>query len=172
MVSYHGYWTYQDLVQSYDLKDTRRFPPKETYDKNSVYGYLRDQQDYKIFTHLLRVSNMDKKADHPQFDSTIFICKDEILVKYYGEDFFMNMDRNKALTLITFHMLNRKIGKKTLMGRNGCSLQTKREESQVMIDVLDNQLIINRQAKVVSDELKVGNGYLYEIDNLLIPENF
>jgi uncharacterized surface protein with fasciclin (FAS1) repeats len=172
MVSYHGYWNYQDLVQSYDLNDTRRFPEKEKYDKNSVYGIIRDQPNYKIFTHLLRVSTLDKKADNPQFDATIFICNDDLLTKYYGDEFFMNMDRNKALNLLNFHTLNRKIGKKTLLNQNGSSLQTKREESQIMIDVLDKQLIINRQAKVVGDEMKATNGLIYIIDNLLIPENF
>jgi len=177
MVSYHGYWNYQDLIQSYDLEDKRRFPPKEKYDKNTVYGYICDSPQFSIFKHLLKTANLEKNADHPQFNSTLFICDDKTLFQLYGETFFMNMDRDTALNIVKFHMLNRMIGKKTLLYNKGCLVQTKRESSQITIDVLtnekgENKIHINQQAFIVSDEIKRSNGLIYIIDNLLVPENF
>jgi hypothetical protein len=176
MVSYHGYWNYQDLIQTYDLEDKRRFPAKETYDKNSVYGYLCENPDFTIFKHLLITANLEKKADHPQFNCTLFICDDKTLLSKYGEKFFMNMDRNTALTLVQFHMFNRSIGMKTLLSKKGCIIQTKRIESQMSVDILDEKgkqkIHLNQQAYIISDEIKRNNGMIYIIDNLLFPENF
>jgi len=175
MVSYHGYLNYQDLIQSYDLEDKRRFPPREKYDKNSVYGYIHDSPQFSVFKHLLKTSNLAKNTDHPQFNCTVFICDDKTLLNLYGESFFMNMDRNTALSLVNFHMINRSIGKKTLLSKKGCLIQTKKEESNISIDIKtdekgEQKIHLNQQAFVVSDEIKVSNGMIYIIDNLLIPE--
>ncbi len=175
MVSYHGYWNYQDLIQSYDIKDSRRFPEKEQYNKESVYGYLRTNPDFTIFTHILKTANLDKVCDNLPFDSTLFICDDESLRKTFNDDdsFFMNLDRNSALTLINFHILNRRIGKRTLLSKRGCLIQTKNNNSQISIDIKDNKDIhVNQQAFIVSDEIPRSNGLIYILDNLLIPDNF
>jgi uncharacterized surface protein with fasciclin (FAS1) repeats len=176
MVSYHGYWNYQDLIQTYDLDDLRRFPPKEKYNKDSVYGYVCDSPQFSVFKHLLKTANLDKNADHPQFNCTIFICDDKTLFDLYGETFFMNMDRNTALSLVNFHMFNRSIGKKTLLSKKGCLIQTKKEDSQMSVDILSDdkgqqKIHLNQQAFVISDEIKRTNGMIYLIDNLLFPEN-
>jgi len=172
MVSYHGYWNYQDIIQSYDLKDIRRFPEKEQYNKESVYGYLQTNPDFTIFTHILKTANLDKVCDNLPFDSTLFVCDDETLRRTFDDSFFMNLDRNSALALINFHILNKRIGKRTLLSKRGCLIKTKKN-SQISIDIQDNKHIhINQQAFIVSDEIPRSNGLIYILDNLLIPDNF
>jgi len=176
MVSYHGYWNYQDLLQSYDLEDKRRYPPVEKYNKNSVYGHLCSDPTFKIMVHLVKTANLDKVMDNPQFNMTLFACKDQDLLEKYGEKFFMSLDRSSALSIVNYNMMNRMIKKSTLLECDGCLVQTRKEESQVGINVFliggDKNVIINGNTMILSPEIVKSNGLLYLTDNLLIPSEF
>ena len=101
MTAAHGYHTYYDIIQAYDLTDKRRVPPKEpTYKPNSVMGFLSAHDDFKLFTFLLKTARVDMIADQDQFFSTLFVCNDETMKKQLGEEFFMKLDRNTATKLV------------------------------------------------------------------------
>jgi uncharacterized surface protein with fasciclin (FAS1) repeats len=171
MVSYHGYWDYQNLYQSFDLTDIRRFPEKEKFNNDSVFGYLHGSSNFTIFSHIVKTANLAKKTDDPQFNSTLFICDDETLRQKYGEAFFMNLDRNSALAIIQNNMLNRLIHKKTLLSNNGCFIQTKREETQVFVEVDKDNIYLDGK-KIISSEISRSNGLIYILDDLLLPCQF
>lgn len=173
MVSYHGYWQYQDLVQSYNLTDYRSYPPKQSlYNPNSISGFLNNNKDYSIFAYLFKVVKIDQIADESQFKSTVFVCNDELLRKNLGEEFFMNLDKNSATTLINTHILPRVVNEQTLLGRRVALLDTKNPKSQINMVNNKGQICLNNQAYIISKQINCSNGIIYLIDNLLLPENF
>lgn len=173
MVSYHGYWQFQDLVQSYDLYDKRSYPPQEySYNKDSVYGFLKYHPDFSIFAYILKVAKMDIIADQKQFNSTLFVCDDDTLKKIYGEGFFMNLDKNSATILANYHILPYPVNEKSLLSRRISVLDTRDKKSQLTIINNKGNISINNQASVVSKQIDKNNGVVYVLSDLLMPENF
>lgn len=176
MTASHGYSTYKDLIQTYDLSDLRRIENKQpTYRKNSVIGFLSNHKDFKIFSYLLKIANYNTTCDQVQFNSTIFVCNDDILKNKYGEEFFMNLDRNSALKILNSNILPRLVGKKTLLARRIAILDTKDGRTQLNLLNNNGNLSISTRChnlNVISDEIKLDNGIIYVLDGLFIPENF
>lgn len=176
MTASHGYSTYKDLIQSYDLSDLRRIENKEpTYRKNSVMGFLSNHKDFKMFSYLLKIANANITADQVQFNSTVFICNDETLKQKYGEEFFMNLDRNSALKILNSNILPRIVGKKTLLARRVAILDTKDGRTQLTLLNNNGNLSISTRCtnlNFISDEIILDNGNIYVLDGLFIPENF
>jgi uncharacterized surface protein with fasciclin (FAS1) repeats len=168
MTSSHGYWTYQDLIQTYDLSDIRRVPPKNpTYSSDTIMGYV-NHDEFKIFKFLVKTAQMDEKMDQYSFNSTLFICKDEDLLKNYPEEFFMKLDRNSARTLLNYHILVRQIDLKSLLGSRASKIDTKNPRSEIEVSCKNGTVLLNNQAYVIK-EVSRSNGIIFIIDNLLIP---
>jgi len=167
---------YKDLIQGYDLADLKRYPPKNpSYDPNSVMGFLYSNENFKIFSYLLKIANTDIIANQKEFMSTMFVSDDETLKKQLGEEFFMNLDRNSAIKLVNLHILPRIVGKTTLLGRRVALLDTKNPSSQ--ISMMNNNgnislISLNKKFNIISDEIRRNNGNVYVIDGFFIPENF
>lgn len=176
MTSCFGTNTYKDIIQSYDIADLRRYPPKEsTYDPKSVMGFLKSNGNFNIFCYLLKISNTDILASQKEFMSTLFVVDDETLKLQLGEEFFMKLDRNTAIKLVNLHILPRVVGKQTLLGRRVAVLDTKSSSSQ--ISMMNNRgqislISLNRKVNLISEEIRLNNGIVYVIDGFFIPENF
>jgi hypothetical protein len=176
MTSCFGTNTYKDLIQSYDLADLKRYPPpKPIYNPNSVMGFLNSNENFKIFSYLLKISNTDVIADQKEFMSTLFIADDETLKTQLGEEFFMKLDRNSALKLLNLHILPRVVGKNTMLGRRVAILDTKNSTSQ--ISMMNNKgqislISLNKKFNIISEEIRKDNGIIYVLDGFFIPENF
>lgn len=176
MTSCQGTYTYKDLIQTYDLSDLKRCPPKNfSYDKDSVMGFLSSNGNFKIFSYLLKIANTDIIANQREFMSTLFIADDETLNKKFGESFFMNLDRNSALKIVNLHILPRIVTKNTLNGRRVAILDTKNPQSQ--ISMMNNRgnislISLNKKFDIISDEIRKNNGIIYVIDGLFLPQNF
>ena len=171
MTSCYPTWTYLDLIQTYDLPDKRRILAKKpVYSPNTIMNFL-DSEEYSIFRFIATTAQMTEKMDQELFNSTLFVCSDENLKKNYTEDFFMNLDRNTARTLLNYHTLTRQINLKSLLTRRACKIDTKNPKSQLNIACQNGTILINSQAYVLQDIAR-SNGNILIVDNLLAPENF
>ena len=176
MTSCFGTNTYKDLIQAYDLADLKRYPPPKTvYNQNSIMGFLDSNENFKIFSYLLKISNTDVISDQKEFMSTLFISDDETLKNQLGEEFFMKLDRNSALKLVNLHILPRVVGKNTLLGRRVAILDTK--NSSAKISMMNNKgqislISLNKKFNIISEEIRKDNGIIYVLDGFFIPENF
>jgi uncharacterized surface protein with fasciclin (FAS1) repeats len=177
MTSSHGYYAYQDLVQTYSPNDLRYLPKEPTlYDKNSVFGFLLEN-NFTFFSYLFRTSKMDVRASQPQYNSTLFVCSDHILSQQLGEEFFMNLDRSDMLKIINLHTLTAPINEESLRSRRLSILQTRDPTSTITIINNGNELplevsVANRGGRVMSRQINCNNGIIYLLDRLLLPENF
>jgi uncharacterized surface protein with fasciclin (FAS1) repeats len=171
MTASYGSWQYQDLIQTYSLTDNRQYPCKKLKpDMSTVMGFL-ENPEFSIFKYIVETSQMNVKMSQDQFNSTVFVCDDSVLRKKYGESFFMNLDRNTALTILNFHIIPRSISYKTLLQNKVAKLDTKNPRSEIIFFNDSGTIILNNQATVLK-ETQLNNGIIYTIDGLLIPENF
>jgi len=173
MVSYYGTFEFKDLVQAYDLYDIRRFPAKEKpYNKNSIMGYIENRPDFSLFSYLFKTAELDRRADEELFQSTLFLCPDSYLKQKYGEPFFMDLDRNTALSLLNHHILKRPIHQSTLLGRRVAILDTRNPRSTISLVNNNGKMVLNGDTNIISNEINVSNGIIYIVDSLMLPEQF
>lgn len=183
MTSASGYYPYLDLVQTYSVDDLRYIPSQsQTYHPYTISGFLQRSKDFGIFLYLLKIAKLDGLANQSQFKATLFACPDSILRNQFGgDDFFMNLDRDSALKIITFHILPYKVNMETLRKQTLSILKTKNETSLLTLinNGYDTPLFLNgpthpsvlNKAHIISDEFILENGIIYVIDSCLLPES-
>lgn len=177
MTSIYGYWTYQDLIQGYDLADLKKVPAKgeKTYPRNSIAGWLQ-ANGYTIFLYMMEVAMIDQLAAEEQFNTTLFVCDDEVMLREYGEDFFMKLDRSTARRLLNVHSLPRVIRTSTLTTRRVAVLDTK--EPQCNLTFTNNRgtitVMSSRSSKWCNllGEVALQNGLIMKMDGFFVPENW
>lgn len=176
MTASHGYWSYYDIIQAYELTDKKFLPNKEpSYHSFSVSGFLKGNPNFKYFMYILETAQTNNLTNDQEYNTTLFICDDNTIRKMYGEEFIMNLDRNTARKLLNLHSLAKKIHKKTLLGRRVAVLDTKDPESEITFTNNRGDIILmsgNTKRRIVSEEIEMENGLIYVLDGLLIPENF
>jgi len=165
MVSMHGYFQYQHIIQADPIPQEEKCIIHE----NSITGFIH-KNNYKLFGWMIKLAEMELKMGNEQFDSTLFLVNDENLRKQFGQDdqFFLSMDKHKAVHIINAHLLNRKIYPKTLMSQRLTKLFTKNESTQIMCLHNKGSLTFNNMANLLSS-VEVGNGVIHLIDRLLLP---
>jgi hypothetical protein len=173
MVSYHGYWEYNDLVQTYDLTDKKRFPPKEQpYNKNTIMGFLSNNKDYSIMEYIVKTSKTDRKMDDSQFNSTVFVCSDLNFRKMYNDNFAMKLDRNSSTSIINYSTIIRFLGLDSLKTRAACKIDTKDRSNNINIIHKNISGEIFANGYKILGEQKCSNGNIIFIEGLLLPPTF
>jgi len=164
MVSYSGYWQYQDIIQA-------ERPAKKVciYNQNTIMGYISSNPDYTLFTWMIKKAEMDLKMYHELFDSTLFIVNDANLRKQVGEDAFVTMDKNTAINLLNAHLLDKKIHKKTLMSQRLTRIFTKNQKTEIMFLNNNGNVTLNNMSKLIKEDIIVSNGVMHEVEYLILP---
>jgi uncharacterized surface protein with fasciclin (FAS1) repeats len=166
MVSYSGYWQYQNLIQADPI------PKKEKcyIPENSISGYLQTHPEFKLFQWMIKLAEMELKMGNEQFDSTLFVVPDSYLIRQFGsEQYFINMDKHRAIHIINAHLLNRKIHKKTLESQRLTKIYTKNQSTEIYFLNNYGEITINNMAKIIKEDIRLDNGVIHIIDNLLLP---
>jgi uncharacterized surface protein with fasciclin (FAS1) repeats len=166
MVSYSGYWQYQNIIQAEPIqKKEKCYVPD-----NSITGYLHGHPDFRIFSWMIKLADMELKMGNEQFDSTLFAVRDaDLLRQFGGEGFFTGMDKQKAIHILNAHLLNRKIHKKTLESQRLTKIFTKNQSTELYFLNNYGEITINNMAKMIQEDIKVGNGVIHIIDKIISP---
>lgn len=160
---------YQDLIQSYQLRDVRTFGLKRV--QSSPYSILSkiQEENYSIFHHMVSVAKMEELIGSPQFKGTVLLPSDEYITTYFGMDSFMNMDRNTARMFVNYHIFPKIKNLKSLSTRVYSKLDTRNERSEITVTTTNGVISLNgEQAKILGEEFR-DNGTILYISGLLIP---
>ena len=168
MVSYHGYWQYQNIIQAEPIqqKNVFRIP------LNTISGFIHSHPgEYQLFAWMIKLADMELKMGSEQFDQTLFLVNDANLRTQFGNDdsFFINMDKHQAIHIIGAHLLNKKIHKKTLESQRLTKLFTKNQQTELMFLNNYGDITINNMARLIEADIKLQNGVIHIIDRLLLP---
>lgn len=178
MTSIYGYWTYKDLIQTYDLADLRKVPEVKGEKKypNGTIAHFLQSNGFSLFLYLLETAQTDQLAAEEQFNTTMFICDDKTMIDTYGQDFFMSLDRNTARRLINVHSLPRIVHTPSLLTRRVAILDTK--DPQSTLTFTNNRGNITVMSSRSSSwcnllkEVNLRNGVIMMMDGFFVPENF
>ena len=177
MTSASAYYSYKDLVQTYSVGDLPYVPsPPHRYHAKSVMGWIAVQPRFTIFTYLLQMCGLDILLDQPQFQSTLFVCPDEYLRSQLGESFFMNLDRNSALSIVNLNILTRPIHPSTFVDQPLSILTTRDPIEKSTAFYQQGAMTIqgsgNSSPLSVSGAVFLENGIVYILTGLLLPNEF
>lgn len=164
MVSYHGYWQYENIIQAEPIKQKAVCH----ISSNTISGYIHTHPGYQLFGWMIKLAEMELKMGNEQFDQTLFLVNDENLRKQFGNDeFFINMDKHQAIHILGAHLLNKKIHKKTLESQRLTKLFTKNQQVELMFLNNYGDITINNIAHLVEADIRLQNGVIHIIDRLL-----
>ena len=198
MAAVYGYTESYDYTQSYDVADLRRNRKATANVRDSIFGHILNNKDTQVFSFILQLSGLQHTFDTRAFGSlvyggyTMFVPTDKAL-KARGLDMNIvaNLDRGTAYRLVKYCTLQR--------GRTPAILmQSPLQEFPTLLDgfhlILENtscsynsvvvgDTIIQNQtegpvlktatgydAGFIGSETECANGYVYLIDNLLVPD--
>lgn len=163
MVSYHGYFQYQNIIQAEPIQ------PKQVIrvDQDTIAGFLSTHKDYQLFFWMVKKAGMELRMGSEQFDCTLLAVNDENLRRQFGgDDVFINMDKHTAINILNAHLIKRKIYKKTLLNQRLTKIYTKNEKVELMLLNNNGTITINNMS-TMSSEVVLKNGVIHLIDKLV-----
>lgn len=173
MTSVHGYWTYQDLIQAYDLADLRRVPEnarRPQYHPSTIAGWLQLNGFTKML-YLLETAQMIHLAAQAQFGMTLLACSDAEFSLTDAE--LMRLDRNDARRLVNAHLLPRVIHLDTIRTRRVAMLDSREPSCQLTMTHNAGTVTVRATrcdaVSRVMQEIPLSNGIIYVMDSFYQP---
>lgn len=173
MTSVHGYWTYQDLIQAYDLADLRQVPERNArprYDASTVVGWLQ-QNGFTKMLYLLETAQMIHLAGQSQFGMTLLACPDDAFS--LTEEELMRLDRNDARRLVNAHLLPRVIHLDTVRTRRVAMLDSREPSCQLTMTHNSGTVTVRATrcdtVSRVMEEIPLSNGIIYVMNSFYSP---
>ena len=169
MTSMYPSIPYQDLIQTYNLRDVRVFPPpRPPVSAQSLLGFLQ-QPEYSLFRHMVNVSQFQGTLDDIQFQGTLLLPTDTDILKEFPMDMFMEMDRNTARVLLNYHIFPNIIKYRCLQTRRLSKLDTRDPKSEIVFECTPEGIYMNGGKARILEEIIKDNGTILKISSLLIP---
>ena len=102
MSGLYGAHQLTDLTYTYQRPKPRQTvnPRNLEAAPNSIFGTLQRNSQFKYFSFILKNSGMDLPLSTCKGVFTIFAIPDEYIIKLYGEEFILNIDKFDALKII------------------------------------------------------------------------
>jgi uncharacterized surface protein with fasciclin (FAS1) repeats len=172
MVSIGPYTESKDYRHMYDFVDLRK--KNQTIcpiGSNTLMGIIENNQDFTIFSGIVKKARYICKLMDPEEDFTIFVPSDFELKKRHSKEFLDNIDISMAKNIVNFSMMNRKIDKYLIQSSPVTILPTLDRSNSMHITTTYGITLLSNDIKVIHFNHPSDNGILHVVDNLLIPYN-
>jgi len=161
-----------DMSHMYNFQDLRGPTPVMKVDSNSILGYIRNSENFKLYDKIITLARMEGRFNDIQSNSTVFIVPDNILKKKYRKSYFDNMDDGMATQIMNYSTLNRKIDKFLLTSSPISEFETRNSAFRLCIRNISNVSMINNKTKIIHFNQEANNGIIHMVDDILIPKNY
>ena len=142
--------------------------PISAQDESDLFKRINSEDRLGIFTIALERSGW-KQILQENGPFTVFAPTDEAFSRAFvrldtiQEDFFA--DEERLYSLVSFHIVTEAQSTDELRSRS--SLMPMRRSSLV-IDLHDGELLLNQEARILSNDLQASNGWLHIVDTVLL----
>jgi hypothetical protein len=168
MVSIHGYFEWYDLNKGFnDIKDYRGTILAPQSKPDTIVTAL-DNNNFKYYRYLVDKSKLQSRYDDSQASFTIFAPRDDTLDEN-TKRFITNADINMARKLVDFSTIPRIIREKTLNEYGVYWADTRNSPERILVDNRPGMGLKVSGHHVLSGNLGLKNGIVYQISGLLIP---
>lgn len=162
MTSIRGADPYHYIIQAHPCKKTHF--NQVTFRPGSVYGFLKQNDKFKILTYLIEMAKLEKQFDNIQFNGTLFVIKDSDIDM--TEKQIMNMSRGDCMSLLRHLWINRKISLNTILSRKNGILDTYDPSYQLTLKRVNQTSFINDDSQILG-ELPLDNGMLIFLNKMI-----
>jgi uncharacterized surface protein with fasciclin (FAS1) repeats len=140
----------------------------------SLWDYLNESPKHKIFRHLVSIAQLSEIFNDQQAEVTVFVPDDELLLKKFPRNVFINMEKHQARRMIEYNTLPRLINMKELLSSGSMKLNTRIRGQVIYTQVKGSHenptLFLNMTSRVVRPNLIVGNALIHVTDAFVVPE--
>lgn len=156
----------RDSSFMYNLTDLKGDKPKLIYNKNTILGFLHENEDkFSKFIRILEISELIELFNNSELNKTIFIPSNNNI----SNDFMKIIDKNIAIAIIKYSSLYRKIDKKIILSSPTLNLMSEyRSLPRLYVQNSEFNSQINN-SNILKFDIILSNGIIHIIDNLLIP---
>ena len=164
-----------DIKISYDVSDLRKPSTGIPVKPGTLMGIIENNKDFSKFAYMVKLGQLEDRLNAAVANSTIFIPSDAYIDKHISEDFFINMDLYTAKEVVLYHTLNKRVSYDMLNSSYSMYLDTmvdKEMKATILCENHQNEPVLNNHAKIIIPDIKLTNGLIHIINDLLIPPEF
>lgn len=163
MVSYQGTYEFLDNKFTYPESVFKPNPEIKKYPENSVMWYI--EKFHPKYAMIVKKAKLDWQMADPQFRGTVFLP----LEKSLNDDNILNMDINTARKIVKYHFMVGIFPKDVLYTSKYQQLQSTIKGHYIWAYITDkNVLVLNNTTPVIFFDIKLNNGIIHIIPNLLM----
>jgi hypothetical protein len=167
MVSLQAFTAFPDLVTTYDIQDYRSINYYNKAPKNTILSMLYSP-DYSYYMSLVSTAELEGIFADEQALLTLFVIKDKDIPDRLKR-IIINADKNTALAIINYNTLPIAVNQHSLKSAPCYYMNTRNNKDRLFISNNKDGTLINEYSKIVDCAL-LGNGMVYVVDKILIPE--
>lgn len=154
-----------DYSHMYNVKDLNGKLPVPQIHKDSVIGYLTQENISIPFIHMLKKCNLAGIYNDPNASMTVFIPVQ------LTDCFVMSIDQLTCRKIVNYHTLERPLCYDFLTSSKGMLLNTKQTGSTIFLEKdVNGQVFLNRESKLLGTK-RWGNSMLCFIDRPISIDN-
>ena len=140
------------------------------YRKNSLYGKLVETNTFSIFKRIVQQADMNNILDNEQANFTLFVPSDEYILKKYGINVFINLDKGTAVSIVKSSMLDKRITSELLQYSPMSYFFTKYPPNKLYISNVNFDMTINCSVKTLEKDIICDNGIIHVVDDFVNPQ--
>ena len=170
MVSMGPYSKGNDFTHMYDKPDLNAPIAGYSYKKGSILGYILQRPEFSNFAHIIFTAKLESLFDDIQSNLTLFIPHNDLIRNLtYNE--IMNLDLMTARNIVEFSCMNRRITSDLLSNSPIAYFVTRNSTNKILVETVRGQTYLNGCAKLLEANIKMNNGVIHIINNVLIPSS-
>lgn len=162
-----------NYTHMYDFSNYRRYykvPCEKPLGVDTIFSYIYNTKNFTKFRKILEKTLLMDQLLECQANFTIFITPDNMI--NLSMDYIENvMDGNEAKSIVNSCILPRQLDKYLLTSSPVSYYYTRNPKMRMYVTNLRGQTMINNQCKVIQFDIKLQNGIIHVVDNLIHETN-
>jgi uncharacterized surface protein with fasciclin (FAS1) repeats len=138
-------------------------------DKGSITGLIMSNPDFSIFNEILIKSGMVEKLSDIQANCTLFVTSNQSIITRYEPNIIESMDQGSARDIILGSLLDNRIDENLLKSSPYRFFVTRNTAHKILLTTKNGKTIINDSINFLKFDLKLVNGIVHIIDDLILP---
>ena len=134
---------------------------------DSLVGVINANQDFSIFSQLIKKAQYENKLSSVQANFTIFVPSNASLQVKYSKNFLDNIARDTATQIINNSMMNRILDKNTLQLSRIGKYPTLSRSNSIEISTVAGQTLINNHIQIIHFNQPASNGIIHVVSDFL-----
>lgn len=172
MAAVYGYVQSLDYRHMYNMTDLRGSIPETPIVEGTPLCYISSHPEMSIFLFIIKTAGMEGILNSIQSQSTLFVPLDSYLRKKYDENFFLNLDRGAARTIVLCNMLDKPLSTVFFKTSLRMRLMTKQIGYPIILTNDNDKFTLNCGINIIEPDIFLEGGIIHTTDDVIFPDNW